>query len=230
MTAMFVLGMYMFQSVFAYYLKSYLAVFISSGAIIAALAGFRTYGLRLIVSAPFGVWLEKRKSWIFIMMIIMLIGTLTAILLVLLGGIGNSVANNKLGGGYLIFLRWILSILFIMVGILSWFLVAGRYAQISEIPHTKATYGIVIGIISLIAFSTDAWFYQMASIWMKSNPAVNIASNGGYSQAGLQKLLFVALGIGAFGILCGLGVFIINKREIKKLNKSSYRWRLDEKI
>ncbi len=221
--AVFVMGMYMFQSVFAYYLKSYVGLFLT-GTTVAALAGLRTYGLRLMVSGPFGKWMIKRKSWILVMLVSLSIGLLIAMIMVLTPGIGNTFNGHNTN----LVIKIIFPILFILVGVISWFLVAGRYMQIDEIPHTKNNYGTTIAIISFIAFSTDAWFYQMASSWAKSSPEIFQTPTGGYSQHGLQLLLLTACSIAAFGALCGMGAFLINKHEIKKLKKSSYRWRSEE--
>ncbi len=221
--AIFVMGMYMFQSVFAYYLKSYIGLILAP-TMVAALAGLRTYALRLVVSGPFGKWMIKRRSWILVMVLTLSIGLLIALILVLTPGIGNTFngLNTNLA------IRIIFPILFIFVGVISWFLVAGRYMQIDEIPHSKNNYGTTIAIISFIAFSTDAWFYQMASSWAKSDPATFVSASGGYTQHGLQLLLLTACSIAAFGAICGLIAFLINKQEIKKLNKSSYRWRSEQ--
>lgn len=155
----------------------------------------------------------------------------------MLAGFGNNIDINT-NKSYLLALQIIFPILFTVIDIISWFLVTTRYAQISEIPHQKETYGIIVAFISLIAFSLDAWFYQMAASWMQAGGHVMTEADvmqlgygsvgSSYDQAGLQLLLFVALGITAFGLLAGIIVFIINKQELKTLHKSNYRWR-DEK-
>jgi len=230
--AFFVLGMYMFQSVFAYYLKSYIAI-ISSTVVVTAIAGFRTYGLRFLVSGPFGKWFQKRRSWVLVLIIILSVGILVAIGLVLMAGFGNHI-NRDISKSYRLTLEILFPISFILVGIASWMLVAGRYMQIAEIPHSPNTIGSIIAVLSFVSFSSDAWFYQMASSWMKSSghemtqqlvDTLGYGEVGGYDQAGLQLLLFTALGIGGFGILCGIGAFILNKKELTKLGKNDYRWR-----
>lgn len=229
--SVFVLGMYMFQSVFAYYLKSYLSLVIT-GIAVTAIAGFRTYGLRLVVSGPFGAWMKRRKSWVLTMAVILAIGMLVLVLMLLLGGVGNKV--NTFSDTYRTALKVLFPILFLLIGTVSWFLVAGRYMIIDEVPHTKYDYGTTIALISFIAFSSDAWFYQMASSWMKSSGHVMTAADvkslgygakGGYDQAGLQMILFVGLSIVGVGVLSGLAVYLINRREIIKLGKTDYRWR-----
>ncbi|CAM9149119.1 MFS transporter [Mycoplasma marinum] len=228
--AFFVMGMYVFETVFAYYLKSYLAI-VASAVVVTALAGFRSYGLRLLVSGPFGKWLSKRRSWTLVMLILLTIGMLISLIAILAPGINNNLhsatVNKKL---YTI----LFSIVFVLLGIISWFLVAGRYILIDEIPHTKETYGTIIALISVVSFSTDAWFYQMASSWAKHNVAAfHTGGPGhwskGYSQHGLQLLFLTATGITLFGIFCGMGAYAINRHEIKKLGKKEYRWRTLDK-
>ena len=95
--------------------------------------------------------------------------------------------------------------------------------QIEEIPHNEYNYGTIIALISFVAFSSDAWFYQMASSWMKAGNYID--ADGGYTQQGLQYILLVGISISIFGVLCGLGAFIINRKEIHELKKKTYRWR-----
>ena len=153
-----------------------------------------------------------------------------------MAGFGNNI-NKDISQSYRLTLEILFPILFIFVGTASWMLVAGRYMQIAEIPHSPNTIGSIIAVLSFVAFSSDAWFYQLASSWMKSSGhemteqlvnTLGYGEVGGYDQAGLQLLLFTALGIGSFGILCGIGAFILNKRELTKLGKKDYRWRDQE--
>jgi uncharacterized BrkB/YihY/UPF0761 family membrane protein len=144
----------MFQSVFAYYLKNYIAIILTA-TIVAVLAGIRTYALRMFVSAPFGKWFQKRKSRIFVLSMTLIIGFLIAITLILIAGFGNNI-NKNTSDSYKLALSIIYPITFILVGVVAWCLVAGRYMQIDEVPHTRATYGTTIAFISFIAFSSDA--------------------------------------------------------------------------
>ena len=216
-----VLGMYIFQSVYAYYMKSYLTLLIGAGVLIPILGGLRAYGLRMIVSSPFGKWAQKRKSFILVSIIILSIGIVFAIIFILLPGVGNTFAN--LSPSYTLALQIIMPILYIINGTISWCLVTIRYAQIGEIPTTKNSYGTTIALISFIAFSTDAWFYQMATILMKTKPEYMDGTS--YSQYGLSILLIISLIISVFGLLCGIIVHIWNAWELKKIGKTDFRWR-----
>lgn len=216
--AFFVMGMYMFQSVFAYYMKDTLSTIGLSAVLLTVLAGVRAYGMRMFVSSPFGKWADKRKSYILVLIWILVIGLMFAIAFTVLPGY-NSYQNWSKPIQTLVSVFMI--IIFLIVGILSWFLVAIRYVQVVEIPYDKGSYGTVIGLISFIAFSPDAWFYQMASEWGKNNKD----DNGSYTLEFLQTLLLVALGVVLFGLVCGTIAFLINKKEIKAKGITDYRWR-----
>ena len=216
-----VLGMYIFQSVYAYYMKSYLTLLIGAGVLIPILGGLRAYGLRMIVSSPFGKWAQKRKSFVLVSIMVFAIGIIFAVIFILLPGVGNTFAN--LSPSYKLALKIIMPILYIINGTISWCLVTIRYVQIGEIPTAENSYGTTIALISFIAFSTDAWFYQMASILMKTNPQYMDGTS--YSQYGLSVLLIISLVISLFGLLCGIIVYIWNAWELKKLGKTDFRWR-----
>lgn len=233
--AIFVMGMYMFQSIFAYYLKDYVAMVVSA-TVVTVIAGFRSYGLRLIVSAPYGNWITKRRSWIFVCVIIIFILILVALVAIFASGIGNQLTSES-SKALIIALQIILPTSFLLIGTGTWLLTASRFTLISEIPHTNSNYGSIVAFVSFIAFSSDAWFYQMAASWMQASGHIMDATDvqelgygsvGGYDQAGIQLLLIVAVSIGIVGALAGLGIFLINKKELRDLNKTSYRWR-DEK-
>ena len=177
--------MYIFQSVYAYYMKSYLTLIIGAGVLIPILGGLRAYGLRMIVSSPFGKWAQRRKSFVLVSIMIFSIGIIFALIFILLPGVGNTIST--MSASYKLALKIIMPVLYIINGTISWCLVTIRYVQIGEIPTTENSYGTTIALISFIAFSTDAWFYQMASILMKTNPAYMDGTS--YSQYGMVQVI-----------------------------------------
>lgn len=216
--AFFVMGMYMFQSVFAYYMKSTISTLGVAATALAIIAGFRTYGFRMIFSSPFGRWADKRKSYILILIWVLLIGGILALIFILLPGYNAAFLSWSSETRLLV--QILVSILYLVVGILSWFLVALRYVQVVEIPVEKGSYATVIALISFVAFSPDAWFYHLAS-----EIGSRYQEKGSYTLEGLQIILFVAIGVIIFGLICGTLVFAINKKEIKSMGIKDYRWR-----
>lgn len=220
--AFFVLGMYMFQSVFAYYMKELIAA-LGLGAIwVVILTSIRSYGVRMIVSGPFGKWADRRKSYILVAIWILLIGLIFAIIYTVMPGFNNWYQNSTL-----VIRNTILSLMiinYLIVGIFSWLLVAIRYVQMIEIPIAKNSYASSIAIVSFVAFSVDAWFYQMASAIGKA-AGDNDPVTGAYSIQTLQIILSIAIAIIILGLICGTICFLWNKKELRKIHQKDYRWR-----
>ncbi len=219
--SIFVLGLYMFQSVFAYYFKDYMANVILYGVvgatiIVTVLSGFRTYLLRMFVSTPIGKWADKKESYIVILFWTLVAGIVIATLFIFLPGFGSIPT-----GGYLVALEVIIPILFIVSGILSWIMVTLRYTQIVEIPTTPNSYACTTALISFVAFSSDSWFYTISSEVGKNY----LTADGGYTQQGYQIILGIALGVTCIGLISGGILIYWNRHEMKKLGKTSYRWR-----
>ncbi len=93
----FVFGMYMFQSVFSYYMKDVLTVIGINTTIVAVLGGIRSYGLRFLVASPVDKLSDKWKSYVLGLVFILLIGILACILFTLIPGeVKHDLINNKL--------------------------------------------------------------------------------------------------------------------------------------
>ncbi|MDI4567963.1 MAG: MFS transporter, partial [Mycoplasma sp.] len=88
LAAFFVLGMYMFQSVFSGYMNSWLSRFDSLYTkydlifLVVAFASTRSYLLRLFIASPFGRFAQKRKSIVLVLIVCLVIGLIFATLFV----------------------------------------------------------------------------------------------------------------------------------------------------
>ncbi len=220
----FVFGMYMFQSTFAYYMKDVLSRIGVMAVLVAAIGGMRSYGLRFLVANPVGRWSDQWKSYVYGLTAILAIGLVATIIYTALPGFNGWFINlNKV---WQVFIQIIMVLLFIFIGCIGWALLTLRFVQVGEIPMPKNSYANTIAVISWIAFTPDAWFGYIASVigqnFAEINPVTGINQ---YSLTGLQILLGIAIGCVALGLACGFAVYQINKREIKKLGKVSYRWR-----
>ncbi|MDJ1647668.1 MFS transporter [Mycoplasma phocimorsus] len=215
--SIFLMGMYTFQSVFAYYLVQLMQnAFLAPMILVTILGGIRTYALRTLVSTFVGKWADKFKSYILFLIITTAIGIFVVGALILLG---FAAPTNKISKIWVVVLC---AILFIMTGVLSWIMVTLRYTQIGEIHLEKNTYASSIGVLSFIGFSTDAWLYQITAAVGKHYTEINEKNT---SVLGYQIILLICLGIALIGLLAALIVYISNVKELKKLGKINHRWR-----
>ncbi|WGI36326.1 MFS transporter [Mesomycoplasma lagogenitalium] len=218
MLSLFVMGMYTFQSVFAYYLVQMINnAFLAPAILMTVLGGIRTYGLRMAISTFVGRWADKFKSYLLFLLLTTGIGILIVAIIIILPlfGLGDSTQQN-------IWIIVISSILFLLAGVLSWAMVTLRYAQIGEIEIEKNSYASSVGILSFIGFSTDAWLYEVTTAVGK---AYTIEGETNTSLLGYQIILIITLSIALLGVIAGIVVHIANTKELKKLGKTNYRWR-----
>lgn len=219
MLSIFLMGMYTFQSVFAFYLLQMLSnAFLAPAILVTVLGGIRTYAMRTGVSAFVGKFADKFRSYILLLILttgigILLIGVL--ILLPLMNG-------NKIQ--YSAALVAVSTIIYLLAGFLSWVMVTLRYAQVGEIEIEKNSYASSIGVLSFIGFSTDAWLYNITDA-IGANFTNTAEGETNTSMVGYQLILLVTLSIALLGTICGLIVHIANTRELKRLGKTDYRWR-----
>lgn len=214
MLSFFVMGMYTFQSVFAYYLLQMLQnAFLAPVILVTVLGGVRTYALRFAVSSYIGYLADKFKSYILFLIFVSVIGLVLVLFIILLAFISQDYATVVVV---------LSSILFLLIGVLSWAMVTLRYSQVGEIEIGKNNYASSIGILSFIGFSTDAWLYEITGAVGKSYTKEGQSNT---SVEGYQIILAITLAITLVGVLCALVVFIANTIEMKKLGKTNYRWR-----
>ncbi|WP_425379366.1 MFS transporter [Spiroplasma endosymbiont of Stenodema calcarata] len=217
----FVFGMYMFQSVFSYYMKDALTVIGVNVTIVAVLGGIRSYGLRFLVANPIGRLSDQWKSYVLGLVFILLVGMLACLLFTLIPGWGAAWFNNQSQTIKVLF-HIIMCVLFIVIGCIGWALLTLRFVQIGELPMEKNSYANTLAVISFLAFTPDAWFNYVAGAIGKS---FTDQETKGYNLEGIQILLMIAIGCVLIGLICGIIVYCLNKKEIKKLNKTSFRWR-----
>ncbi|WP_419197788.1 MFS transporter [Mycoplasmopsis felis] len=212
--SIFVMGMYTFQSVFAYYLLQLIQnAYLAPTILVTVIGGVRTYALRTAVSTFVGRWADKFRSYVLFLIITLGIGIIIVGSIILLGYLPSS--QN-------IALIVLSSILFILAGVLSWGMVTLRYAQVGEIHIEKNSYASSVAVLSFIGFSTDAWLYNVTGAVGKAYTPEGATNT---SVTGYQIILLITLSIALVGLLAGLAVHIANTKELKKLGKTNYRWR-----
>ncbi|UUM19599.1 MULTISPECIES: MFS transporter [unclassified Mycoplasma] len=218
--AIFVMGTYIFQSVLSFYIVNMMEnVFFAPVLLVSILAGFKTYGLRMLVSGYVGRFADKFKSYVLLLIFALMIGMGCLVLFIIFPIFGIDFSHNSVLK--VIFLI-ILSICFILGGIAIWTIVTVRFTQISEVHIEKKAYASSVGIISFIAFSPDAWFFEVGGSIGKAYTE-NGASNT--SVLGYQIIILIAIAFAFVGLIAGLIVFLSNRAELKRLGKTDYRWR-----
>lgn len=218
LAAFFVMGMYMFQSVFAYYMLQLLTNSLAVTTIaLVVVGGVRTYLLRFAISGWAGKFADKCRSHVQLLVGTLGVACIVALVFILSPGFtsGNSYLHQTWFQALMIFM-------YIFAGFLSWIMVTLRFAQINELPKPDNSYASVTAFISFIAFSPDAWFYTMSAVIEEDHFD---SATGQTSLAGYQLIMGIAVSISFVSTIAGMLLFYLNKRELKQLGKDSYRWR-----
>ena len=221
----FVFGMYMFQSTFVYYMKDALTEVGVTVGVVTILGGIRSYGLRFLVASPIGRWADKWKSYVLGLIFLLLVGMIACSLYVVIPSWGNAWFLQSSKAVQVLF-QVIMRLLFIFIGCVGWALLTLRFVQVGELPMEKNSYASTISLISWIAFTPDAWFNYVASaIGKLPNNSYVVDGHRNYSLEGIQILLIIAIVCVLVGLIAGIIIYILNKRELKKLSKTSFRFR-----
>lgn len=224
--SVFLMGMYMFQSIFAYYLNQMLAnVLLMPTVALLVISGFRLYGLRFLVSAWIGKKSDSFRSLTLLLLITLTIGLVIVAIFLFLPGISPSGTLNyfqTLSDGYKLFAMIFMSGLFLISSFLSWVMVTLRYAQMSEVQIPKNSYASANALMSFIGFSSDAWFYQLGSAIASdyTDPNTQVVTQTGY-----QIIIGIGMIVALIGLIAGFLVYWTNNKQLSKHNINYFRWR-----
>lgn len=223
LVTLLIMGVYMYQSglsVFVTFIQDALGV---TAIIVIILGVCRTYLFRFLFSTPAGKIADKSQKYILFIIFGLIIASVLCITATLIPGFTSESFNN-MSKSIKITIQVIVSVLYLMLGITCWALVTNRWATIYEINIDQKHYALSVGFISFIAFSPDAWFWQIDSIMLK-----NLGTEAGYSNNKLanQASLLIITTIGLLAIICGVILLFFLKKEAKKLAKSQ---RLQSKV
>ncbi|TDV24434.1 Na+/melibiose symporter-like transporter [Mycoplasmopsis mustelae] len=210
--ALFLMGMYTFQTAFPFYvLQTLVNEYKAPTWISFILTGILSYGFRIFISWVIGGWADKTRSYILFLVTSTGLAIVSIIAILLIGFINNPIVVIVTS-----------IVLFMFIGSLSWAMATLRYTQLNEIHIEKNSYASSVGVMSFIGFSLDAWFYPMSS-------AIGKAYTPKFEQhtslEGYRIIIIIALVIAFLGLLAGIAVFVANTRELKRLGKTTYRWR-----
>ncbi len=214
LVTLLIMGVYMYQSglsVFVTFIQDALGV---TAIIVIILGVCRTYLFRFLFSTSAGKIADKSQKYILFIIIGLIIASILCITATLLPGFTSESFNN-MSKGIKIAIQVIVSGLYLMLGITCWALVTNRWATIYEINIDHKHYALSVGFISFIAFSPDAWFWQLDSIMLK-----NLGTEAGYSTNKLanQASLLIITIIGLIATLAGVLLLICLKKERKRIN------------
>lgn len=130
--SLFLMGMYTFKSVFAFYLLQMMSnIFLSPPILLTVLGGIRTYVLRVGVSAFVGRWADKFRSYVLFLLITLGFGIILLLFFILLPNMTNNVHSMAI--------VVISAIMYLLAGVLSWIMVTLRYTQLGEVHIDKKT-------------------------------------------------------------------------------------------
>ncbi|QZX49102.1 MFS transporter [Mycoplasma sp. E35C] len=230
--AFFVMGMYMFQSVLAYYLFQMITnVTTISTIVISVIAGIRLYGMRFLVSTLIGKFSDKLKSLILFLLIMLVVGIITSIVIILLPGISLSARTNlfdTMSDGYKLTATILMVLLFLLTSVFAWIMVTLRFVIINEVVVPKKSSGAAIATLSFIGFSSDAWFYAIAGA-VQNKYTITNADNISYtSQTGYQIIAIMAIVTALVGLVAGIAVYISNYKFLSKYNIRYMRVRAEK--
>ncbi|WP_051612870.1 MULTISPECIES: MFS transporter [Mesoplasma] len=218
--ALLVMGVYMYQQGL-----SVLIPFMNTALLISASVTFvggllRTYLFRLFFSAPAGKIADKSGKYIKFLVVGCIICSLLMLLIIFLpgfkvGGFVNQSTTIK------ILIQVVVYSFFLCMGAICWGLVTNRWATIYEIGIDHKQYATAVGLVSVIAFSPDAWFWQLNSLFLEKYK-IETGVNGIYNyQLAYQYSMILIVAGGILGIISGLVLMYMIKKDKKrkKLNK-----------
>lgn len=216
-----VLGVYMLQMGLSSYINYLSNIFLIPAMAVMIIGIFRTYVMRFLISSPFGKRADKSHSYIFLICIGLLIGLVFVGLGVFLSGFSNDFKDGDFGAGK-VFLQVAACVNLMVLGAVTWALVTIRWSPIgAELNIQNSDYAASVNIVSVIAFTPNAFFKQIkAAIESTHNMQISNSTNTGLTtvadQTGNQLILIVVIGFGLFGLLSGIILYIALYRKTDK--------------
>ncbi|AGJ90491.1 MFS transporter [Mycoplasma putrefaciens] len=211
--AILILGVYMLQMGLSSYINYLKNIFLVPTVIVGIVGTFRTYAMRFLIAGWFGRYADKKKSYIPLICIALAIGMVLVAVAIVLPELNP---NQKFddNSAVSIILQVAACLNLILLGAVTWAAVTIRWSPIgTDLGIENHNYAAAVNIISVIAFSPDAFFKQIRSA-IERNHHMNL--NDGTQVAdklGNQLILVTVLVFAAIGLAAGIGLhFILKKR------------------
>ena len=176
---------------------SYISPYLESGfmmtaALVGTISIIRQTGTKIFAGPVFGALSDKKGSTIFMMVI----GFIVAIVCVI--GMMVTPVDTKNTMLVVVLMLVLAFVLFGMTGI--------GFAQISESKIPLKYTGAAAGLISVIGYVPDTFYYDIAGSWIEN-----------YGMAGYQRIFILSAAVGIVGIILS----IVLSRMIKRIKSSS---------
>lgn len=101
-------------------------------------------------------------------------------------------------------------------------MVSMQFTQVVEVERPPKSYGLTIAFIAMIAYSSRAWFTPIVSSLISANQ-IKIDGETFTSWNVYQIVFAISMLISLLASLVTLIVYLSNKRELKRLGKTSFR-------
>ncbi|WP_303662541.1 hypothetical protein [Williamsoniiplasma luminosum] len=212
-----VLGVYMLQMGLSSYINYLSNIFLIPALAVMILGIFRTYFMRFMISGWFGKRADKSGNYILWICIGLFIGILLVLIGVLLPGFSNNF-NPKNNATMGIIIQIVACLNLILMGAVTWALVTIRWSPIgAELNVQNENYATGVNIISIIAFTPNAFFRQIKSA-IEANHHMTLPGSTTQvaDQLGNQLILTVAIGFGLVGCVSGIILYILLYRKSDK--------------
>ncbi|WP_339022565.1 MFS transporter [Spiroplasma endosymbiont of Crioceris asparagi] len=210
-----IMGVYMYQTGLSVYMN-YLDTLGVPAIIIVAAGLIRTYLLRSVIAVPAGKFGDKTQKYTLIIVCGLFISTLLTLAAILIPGFEDDI--NHLSVVWKIIVQVLVTGLFLCLGATSWFLVTNRWATIYELKISQKEYAMSVGFISFIAFSPDAWFWQVDSLIQEHWNVWNDDHTSVIStKISNQISLTIICAIGIMAMFAGIILLFVLHKQKKRL-------------
>ncbi|WFQ92366.1 MFS transporter [Mycoplasma feriruminatoris] len=213
-----VLGVYMLQMGLSSYVNYMRNIFYVPAVAVMIIGIFRTYVMRFMISGWFGRFADKQKSYIPLILIGLFIGMVLITVGILLPGFSDGYPNEesiKKASGVVLQVAACFNL--ILMGAVTWAVVTIRWSPIgTDLKVQNDSYAAAVNIVSVIAFTPDAFFKQIRSaIEAKHHMTVNGIQVA--DKLGNQLILLVVVIFGLIGLLSGIALYFSLKADKKKM-------------
>ncbi|QVJ95112.1 MFS transporter [Mycoplasma mycoides] len=219
--AILVLGVYMLQMGLSSYVNYLKNVFWVPGLAVMLIGLMRTYAMRFMISGWFGKYADKKNSYIPLICIGLLLGMLLVGVGIILPGFGlDNITNDtdpNLKKASTIILQVAAGLNLVVMGAVTWAVVTIRWSPIgTDLRIANEKYAAAVNVVSVIAFTPDAFFKQIRSA-IEAKHQMTIIIDGRQSivadRLGNQLILLVVLGFGLLGLVSGIILhFVLQSR------------------
>ncbi|WP_035358900.1 MFS transporter [[Acholeplasma] multilocale] len=208
-----VLGVYMLQMGLSSYMNYLTNIFLVPALVVSLLGTFRTYVMRFLISPYAGKKADKSHSYILLICLGLFLGMVLVVVAMLLPGFNNSFENK--GKVFKTIMAVAASLNLMILGLLTWAIVTIRWSPIgAELKIDNTNYATGVGVVSVIAFTPNAFFRFIKAIIEKQYSMEWVDTATGHvtqvaNQTGNQLILLTVVIFGMLGLIAGLTLYCL---------------------